>query len=89
MKPLGATWLMKAFITFKAMQSLMRYLLNWLQTCLALKMVVSHVFLILKKGSMDCGLLEIAYMTTLGYEEDPSQMSYEQSNLRAHLIEFL
>ena len=41
----------------------------------------------IQKGSMDCGLFAIAYMTTLANGKDPSVLSYEQSKMRGHLID--
>ena len=38
-------------------------------------------------GSDDCGLFTIAMMTSLAYKEDPSAVTYDQKNMRQHLLE--
>ena len=39
-----------------------------------------------QEGSKDCGVFSIAFMTSLAYEEDPSDINYKQSDLRWHLM---
>ena len=40
-----------------------------------------------QKGTKDCGLFTIAIMTSLAYDENPSDVTYKQDSLRSHLIE--
>ena len=39
-----------------------------------------------QEGSKDCGPFSIAVMTSLAYEDDPSEIRYKQLDLRQHLI---
>ena len=42
-----------------------------------------------QEGSKDCGLFAIAIMTSLAHDENPSEITYDQSKFRSHLIECL
>ena len=48
---------------------------------------ISMVAMQCQKGSKDCGLFAIAVITSLAFGEDPSTVSYDQYNLRRHLID--
>ena len=48
---------------------------------------ISMVAMQCQKGSKDCGLFAIAVITSLAFGEDPSTVSYDQDNLRRHLID--
>ena len=39
-----------------------------------------------QQGTKDCGLFAIAMMTSLAHDEDPSDITYDQSKFRSHLI---
>ena len=39
-----------------------------------------------QKGNKDCGLFAIAVMTSLGFDEDPSTVIYDQDSLRRHFV---
>ena len=39
-----------------------------------------------QEGCKDCGPFSIAIMTSLAYEDDPSEIRYKQLDLRQHLI---
>ena len=38
-----------------------------------------------QSGSTDCGVFVIAVMTSLVFDEDPSEITYQQASLRSHL----
>ena len=40
-----------------------------------------------QQGTKDCGLFAIAMMTSLAHDEDPSDITYDQSKFRSHRIE--
>jgi len=40
-----------------------------------------------QKRTTDCGVLTIAVMTSLAYDEDPCDVTYKQDSLRAQLLE--
>ena len=39
-----------------------------------------------QQGTKDCGLFAIAMMTSLAHDEDPSDITYDQSKFRSLLI---
>ena len=39
-----------------------------------------------QKGNKDCGLFAIAVMTSLGFDEDPSTVIYDQDSLRRNFV---
>ena len=40
-----------------------------------------------KQGVTDCGAFAIAMMTSIAFNEDPSEVHYQQDNLRQHLLQ--
>ena len=40
-----------------------------------------------QNGSKDCGVFAIAMMTSIAYGEDPQNVTYDQDNLRVHLLD--
>lgn len=40
-----------------------------------------------QKGSKDCGVFVIAFLTSLAYNQDPGQIVYNQDQLRCHLCD--
>ena len=40
-----------------------------------------------QQGVTDCGAFAIAMMTSIAFNEDPSEVHYQQDNLRQHLLQ--
>ena len=39
-----------------------------------------------QSGGTDCGVFAIAVMTSLVFNDDPSEITYQQASLRSHLV---
>ena len=39
-----------------------------------------------QKGSSDCGLFALAFITSICNRQDPTELAYNQSSMRSHLL---
>ena len=40
-----------------------------------------------KRGSIDCGLFALAFVTSVCYEIDPASQTFDQKAMRRHLLD--